>query len=116
MHHHDYVFFAKVCHSINNEVCRLNGEQQIDWEEAPEYMKKGLIEALKRGESPEVGHEQWMKNRLENGWTLGPVKDVEKKTSPCLIPYSELPYDQRVKDSIRCGIVNFITYMISSIS
>jgi hypothetical protein len=99
---------ALIVHTINNRVCELNGEQQIPWEQAPEYMRDGLIDALEGDLTPEDGHQAWWDNRLENGWTLGPVKDVEKKTSPCLIPYSQLPYDQRVKDAIRCGVRDFL--------
>ena len=99
---------ALIVHTINNRVCELNGEQQIPWEQAPEYMRDGLIDALEGDLTPEEGHQAWMENRLANGWTLGPVKDIEKKTSPCLIPYSQLPYDQRVKDAIRCGVRDFL--------
>jgi hypothetical protein len=99
---------AIIVHMINNRVCALNGEQQIQFEDMPEYMRDGLVQALEDDLSPEDGHVAWMKNRLENGWTLGPVKDIEKKTSPCLIPYSELPYEQRVKDAIRCGVRDFL--------
>lgn len=99
---------ALIVHSINNRVCELNGEQQIPWDEAPDYMKEGLISALEGDMTPEEGHQAWMENRIANGWTLGPVKDLEKKTSPCLVPYSELPYDQRVKDAIRCGVRDFL--------
>ena len=41
-------------------------------------------------------HEVWSKNRLDDGWTYGPVRDDQKKTHPCLVPYEELP--EREKD------------------
>lgn len=45
-------------------------------------------------------HENWAQSRLAEGWVLGPVRDDEKKTTPCLVPYDQLPeiekeYDRR---------------------
>ena len=43
-------------------------------------------------------HENWAKARLEDGWTYGPVRDGEKKITPCLVPYEELPEEEREYD------------------
>jgi RyR domain len=37
-------------------------------------------------------HKRWVTERLKSGWRLGP-KDIERKTSPYLIPFEELPDD-----------------------
>lgn len=37
-------------------------------------------------------HKRWVTERLGSGWRLGP-KDIERKTSPYLIPFEELPDD-----------------------
>lgn len=37
----------------------------------------------------EKEHEDWMRERLQLGWSLGP-KDIEQKKSPYLVPYQEL--------------------------
>jgi hypothetical protein len=47
-----------------------------------------------------------MKEKLDAGWVYGEVKDAEKKTHPCLVPFSELPPFQQQKDSLFCGIVD----------
>lgn len=41
-------------------------------------------------------HEVWSQNRLDDGWTYGPVRDDATKKHPCLVPYDELP--EREKD------------------
>lgn len=41
-------------------------------------------------------HEVWAQNRINDGWTYGPVRDDARKQHPCLIPYEELP--EREKD------------------
>ena len=102
---------SKLVHALNNSICALNGEEQVEWEDAPAYMREGLQMAIKhgfeKGVDPRQGHEDWMASRIAQGWTLGPVKSIENKVSPCLIPYDDLPYEQRVKDSIRAGVVEF---------
>ena len=59
----------------------------------------------------EKEHEYWMEERIASGWTLG-EKNVENKTSPYLIPYSQLSED--VKDLDRATIRNIpaLAYMI----
>jgi len=36
-------------------------------------------------------HERWNQERIKEGWTLGAERDVEKKVSPYLVPWSQLP-------------------------
>lgn len=33
----------------------------------------------------------WSLNRMDEGWTYGPVRNDEKKETPCIVPYEELP-------------------------
>jgi hypothetical protein len=37
-------------------------------------------------------HKRWVTERLKSGWRPGP-KDIERKTTPYLIPFDELPVD-----------------------
>jgi len=46
-------------------------------------------------------HEIWAANRLADGWTFGLETNDELKKHPCLVPYDELPenekeYDRRI--------------------
>lgn len=43
-------------------------------------------------------HEVWSKARMEQGWTWGPVRDDALKQHPCLVPYDELPEEEKVHD------------------
>lgn len=40
-------------------------------------------------------HENWARGRVEDGWVYGPVRDDQKKMTPCLVPYSQLPERER---------------------
>ena len=43
-------------------------------------------------------HEVWAAGRLAEGWKYGKVKDSEKKTTPLLVPYSDLPESEKDYD------------------
>lgn len=46
----------------------------------------------------EMEHERWAEGQLRKGWKYGPTRDDEVKTHPCLIPWNELPDDEKDKD------------------
>lgn len=43
-------------------------------------------------------HDVWSAGRMAEGWIYGEKKDAEKKTTPLLIPYSELPESKKAYD------------------
>ena len=43
-------------------------------------------------------HDVWALGRISEGWTYGAEKDAEKKTTPDLVPYSELPEKEKDYD------------------
>ena len=43
-------------------------------------------------------HEIWAATRIEQGWTYGPERNDALKHHPCLVPYSELPEEEKVYD------------------
>ena len=47
---------------------------------------------------PEENHNNWMKEKIRQGWVYGDVKDFKLKTHPDLIPFDELPIVEQRKD------------------
>ena len=43
-------------------------------------------------------HEIWAETRINQGWTYGEQRDDELQTHPCLVPYEELPEDEKEYD------------------
>lgn len=43
-------------------------------------------------------HEVWAATRIEQGWTWGEERDDHNKKHPCLIPYDELPKEEKEFD------------------
>lgn len=50
--------------------------------------------------SAEAAHNSWWRKYEEMGWEYGPNRDQEKKTHPDMIPFYELPKNERDKDEI----------------
>ena len=43
-------------------------------------------------------HEVWSETRIQQGWTYGELRNDELKTHPCLIPYDNLPEEEKEYD------------------
>ncbi|MFS0776233.1 RyR domain-containing protein [Neobacillus sp. 3P2-tot-E-2] len=102
---------AEICHNVNKAYCESQNDfSQPTWEEAPEWQKSSAINGvrfhLENDVTPEMSHENWLKQKLEEGWVYGKVKDAEAKTHPCIMRYEELPKYQRTKDSLFKSVVD----------
>lgn len=103
---------AALCHEVNKAYCESLGDySQPSWEDAPEWQKESAINGVRfhmdNETTPEQSHINWMRQKEAEGWTWGPVKDPEKKTHPCMVPYDQLPQAQRSKDYIFKAICDF---------
>ena len=56
-------------------------------------------------------HEIWAQNRLAEGWTYGPVRDDAQKQTPCLVPYDDLPEEEKAYD--RNTALGTLKYIVS---
>ena len=43
-------------------------------------------------------HEVWSETRISQGWTYGEQRNDELKTHPCLVPYENLPEEEKEYD------------------
>lgn len=43
-------------------------------------------------------HDVWAQGRIEQGWKYGVKRDDERKETPCLLPYEELPESEKEYD------------------
>ena len=55
--------------------------------------------------SPEEAHDNWMHEHIRMGWKYGEKRDPELKLHPDLVPYDELPKDERDKDAVFLALV-----------
>lgn len=59
-------------------------------------LPKDLLELTEK--IAENVHENWSEGRLADGWVYGETRNDEKKTTPCLVPYSELSEEEKEYD------------------
>ncbi|MGL4556373.1 MAG: RyR domain-containing protein [Afipia sp.] len=106
----DVEAIAKTCHQANKSYCESRGDvSQVDWERAPEWQKdsaiKGVLFHLSGNHGPEASHNSWLKQKREDGWKFGAVKNPEKKEHPSFRPFHELAPEEQFKDILFSGIV-----------
>ena len=107
---------ARVCHEANRgyqaAVPSVGIPVAAPWDEFPMDQQHGVIAgvALARGGArPYELHEAWTAQKVADGWVYGDVKDADAKTHPCIVPYAELPPEQRVKDALFVAVVQALS-------
>ena len=97
---------AKFAHELNKAFCLSIGDaSQPSWEDAKEWLRSSALNGVKfhienPDASPSASHDNWLKEKISDGWVYGEVKDPDAKTHPCCVPYDELPTEQKSKDYI----------------
>ncbi|HLP46571.1 MAG TPA: RyR domain-containing protein [Candidatus Kapabacteria bacterium] len=67
---------------------------KYNWNTAPVEFTPGEIEMMAK-----IEHNLWMEERLKDGWKFAQgLKNTRKKTSPFLIPWTQLPEEEKEKD------------------
>lgn len=107
---------ARTCHEVNRAYCEGHGDfSHVPWDEAPRWVHETVMQGVKffhenPNSGPEAMHESWMKVKLEEGWVYGELKDPLKKTHPCIVEHSQLPFHQQAKDILFLSTVkSFVT-------
>lgn len=106
---------AKVCHDANRALCQtFDDHTQVPWSMAEDWQRKSAIAGVQFAlANPEADaaaqHEAWLADKSAAGWIFGPAKDARLKTHPCMVPYDELPPEQRAKDRLFGAIVKALS-------
>lgn len=107
-------FIARVCHEANRAICEAAGDfSQKTWDQAEEWQRSsaiaGAMFALANPDAPaSAQHDAWSYAKSKDGWVYGTTKDAAAKTHPCLVPFDQLPFEQKVKDFVFKAIVKAI--------
>lgn len=112
---------AIVCHEANRAYCQsLGDDSQLPWYQAPDWQKQSAIQGVEfRFKNPNASrdamHVNWLFKKLQEGWRYGPVKDPKAKEHPCMLPYSDLPLEQRRKDALFSAIFDAMTSPVKTL-
>lgn len=100
---------VEACARVGHEVYRaaLGVSDMRAWDTAPEDDKAQARAATKEALSADVSkttpaqwHAKWCAEKAADGWKYGPVIDVERKQHPNMLPYEQLPEEQRALDQL----------------
>ncbi|WP_374215312.1 RyR domain-containing protein [Streptomyces sp. NEAU-Y11] len=104
---------ARVIHEANRAVQQIVGDPAPSSEWATSSWRErqattqGVYRALE-GRTPQQLHQDWCDHKVAHGWRFGPVKSEQARTHPCLVPYEDLPMEQRIKDEIFLAIADIL--------
>lgn len=110
---------ARVAHEANRGYCAgLGDSSQPAWSKAPAWQKSSAVNGVRfhldnPGAGPVQSHNNWRRQKAADGWKFGRKKDPEKKRHPCMVPYEQLPVEQRLKDSLFIAVVRALAPMLA---
>lgn len=103
---------ASVCHEANRQLTRLIGDVPVQppWVDEDPGIRNSEINGVafcldNPTAPPSASHDNWLKQKVADGWKLGPVKDMAKKEHPAMVPYGDLPKAVQRKDALFKAIV-----------
>lgn len=109
----DLEIVARMAHEMLRAWCELNADHALKrWEDAPAWQHESTIDAVRffsdhPGADDGAMHAAWLDQKLRAGWTVGPVKDAQRKQHPCMVPFDQLPADQQFKDRLLRLVIGF---------
>ena len=100
---------ARAGHEVNRVFCMAAGDvTHPPWEECPEWHKQSnrmQARYVLHNKYPAEAHEAWRAEKEAAGWIHGPVRDPVKKQHPALMPYTDLPVEQKAKNHLFAATV-----------
>lgn len=102
---------ARVTHEANRALQIIQGDPAPSppWHMAPDWQRESAVDGVRGallGRTPQEAHQGWMDHKIAAGWVYGPTKSEAAMTHPCLVPYDDLPEDQKVKDHLFLAVVD----------
>lgn len=111
-HYGLHLKIAEVCHEAIRTWCRVNGQKpQRPWSRAGEFTRMRAVTAIQKIFDGKIGsakalHDEWLMAKIEQGWRLGPKKNLRTKTHPCMVPHEKLQDIDAVKNELTLNIVH----------
>lgn len=102
---------ARIVHAMLNAYSGLVGLATVsetdDYDAAAKSSTEQAVQLVLQ--NPEITaealHQHWVESKKNEGWVYGEAKDSQAKTHPCLVDWSELSKEHRIKDEFFISIV-----------
>jgi hypothetical protein len=107
-----HLALARAAHEVNRAYCLAIGDDsQTSWDDAPDWQKVSALEGVRgvlAGDGPRESHARWLAEKTRTGWKYGYTKCIATKEHPCVVPYDQLPLEQKRKDDLFVGTVRLV--------
>ena len=90
---------------------------QWEWARAnyvsTERLRHGMMlrDANGPGLPYDAARNMWLRQMEADGWRYGPVGSVENKEHPWMIPYEDLPVDEKIRHRLRAGVADAMSLL-----
>lgn len=86
------------------------GESATPWEQMDNDERRQVVTTIAaaleaRYDSAEASHTAWLERKRKDGWSFGETEDREKKITPYLTEWAELPMQGRAKAALFVSIL-----------
>ena len=110
---------ARVAYDANMRLNLLTGVESPAWDDFTPEDRDLFIDGVRMQiEQPnrtiEQIHEDWVDDRIRNGWRYGTVRDHTRKTHPSIVPFAELSLVEKVKDTLFASIVTSLLPLLDT--
>lgn len=110
---------AAAAHEAIRVFSQRLGREEPHWEDSGAThqlaIRSTTHNVLANGHNAEQVHMTWRVQMVEQGWTHGSVKDIEKKTHPAVLPYELLDLEQKVKNEMFVEIVQSVSRALRAV-
>ena len=109
---------ARIAHEINTSYCISHDDfSHFSWRRTPQEIQDCVMDGVlfhlsNKNAIPGLSHENWLRKKRKQGWVYGKRKNIFRKTHPCMLPFNDLPEQQRAKDYIFRRIVHSVGELI----
>lgn len=106
---------ARVIHAANAEMQAVLGHDVISvpwfWEPLSQrrVTVNGVVMTRIANLTAAGNHEIWLESKARLGWRCGPEKDPEKKTHPAMVPWENLPAENRDQAELFVAVVRALS-------
>lgn len=101
---------ARAGHEVNRVFCIAMGDKSHPpWDDCPDWHKQSnRVQAayVLQSRTPVEAHELWRTEKIAAGWTYGAERIPVKKEHPALMPFGDLPPEQRIKNELFAKVVH----------
>lgn len=106
---------AEILHNAISAIPRTDGSVIVPWDALNGVLKDRAVDTVRCLMTDRMAlgveipakelHDIWHANMIDMGWYYGPTYSFEQKLHPSMVPFDELPDDEKIKDAIWSGII-----------